>query len=86
VRVVDVIEGALKPLDGGRTRLVLTIPQSLQVVAGVPIALRELRLHAGYETWLATTSCPSDGRWPYSGKATFKDKTKASYADAVRCS
>jgi hypothetical protein len=85
VHVIDVVEGSLEPLDGGRTRLELTIPESLQVVAGLPIALRQLRLHAGHETWLATTSCPPDKRWPYRGKATFEDKTTASYAATVPC-
>lgn len=86
VRVQDVIEGDLHPLDGGGTQLALAIPQSLQVVAGVPITLRELRLQAGRDTWLSTTSCPSDGRWAYRGNATFDDKTTTSYADAVPCS
>jgi hypothetical protein len=86
VRVQDVIEGDLHPLDGGGTQLELTIPTSLQVVAGVPITLRQLRLHAGDDMWLSTTSCPSDGRWAYRGEATFDDKTTASYADAVPCS
>lgn len=86
IRVEDVIDGAISADDGGGTLIEFSFPEKLQSVGGVPIALRELRLQAGKDEWLTTTSCPSSKRWPYSGEATFADGTKASYADDVPCS
>ena len=49
-------------------KLHLSVPTSLQVVAGVPIALRDIKITAGGKSyakdWLATTSC-SGGKYPY---------------------
>jgi uncharacterized membrane protein YdfJ with MMPL/SSD domain len=86
VRVESVVDGKISSIEDGGTRLELSFPEDLQTVAGVPIALRELRLHAGHESWLTTTSCPDSGHWPYSGEATFADGTKATYSDEVPCS
>ena len=74
------------PIDGGGTRLALTIPEELQIVGGVPIGLRELRLHAGRGDWLTTTACPDDGAGPTRARRRFADGTTASYADDVPCS
>jgi RND superfamily putative drug exporter len=87
VRIEDVIDGKIDDGgDNGGTRLEFSFPESLQTVGGVPIGLRELHLQAGHGQWLTTTSCPDDGRWPYSGEASFADGTTASYADDVPCS
>jgi hypothetical protein len=54
---------------GGRWsyKLYTRIPRVLQVVAGIPIVLRELHIKAGdpRKDWIATTSCPRDQRWRY---------------------
>jgi hypothetical protein len=38
--------------------LELTVPRSLRIVAGVPIALRDFSVTVGNKDWLATTGCP----------------------------
>lgn len=46
-------------------RYALTFPQTMQVVAGIPITLDKLRFAFGYtkaaENYVATTSCPAGG-------------------------
>jgi hypothetical protein len=70
-------------------KLHLEVPQSLQVVAGVPIALRDLMITAGGKTyakdWLATTGC-AGGSWPFSVKTFFDNGGDAIFEDAVDCS
>jgi hypothetical protein len=74
-------------------RLRITVPEVLQVVAGVPIALRDLKWSAGgkpwAKDWLATTSCPKGNRWPFEVETfyLYEDGSTGSskYADSVRC-
>lgn len=66
-------------------RLRLKVPRDLQLVAGVPIALRELRVKAGSGRWLSTTSCPDDGSWDFEGGASFADGGSAVRTTTVEC-
>jgi hypothetical protein len=79
VRVQAVVPGTIR--DG---RLRLTFPEELQVVAGVPLALRELRIRAGRDGWLATTACPAGG-WRIDAAVEFDDGTRAERAETVPC-
>jgi hypothetical protein len=68
-RVAKPVPGTITKQSGQWAyKLHLTVPQSLQVVAGVPIALRDISITAGGKSyakdWLATTSC-SGGKWPF---------------------
>lgn len=66
-------------------RLHATVPRVLQIVAGIPIVLHELRITAGRGDWIATTRCPADRRWPYRVKVTFTTGETILYDDAVAC-
>jgi hypothetical protein len=83
-RVRAVIDGIVTPAAAGGYRLALTIPMSLQIVAGVPVALQRLRLQAQAGGWLATTGC-SGGQWRYRARVTFVDGEHAAAAARVPC-
>jgi hypothetical protein len=82
-RVDGAAIGNITPRGGGY-RLALSIPAKLQVVAGIPIALRELRVDAGRGTWLATTGCPG-GHWSFRGTARFSDGSSVARNTDVSC-
>jgi hypothetical protein len=65
-------------------KLELTVPQSLQIVAGVPIALRDFTVTAGKKDWLATTGCP-EGEWPFEGETFFDNGSSGKFASSVDC-
>jgi hypothetical protein len=59
-RVQEPVIGHIARVHGNFTyHLSATIPQNLQVVAGVPIELTNLYITAGRGTWLATTNAPA---------------------------
>jgi hypothetical protein len=72
---------------GGRWsyKLHTRIPRVLQVVAGIPIALRELHIKVGAprKVWIATTSCARDERWRYHVLITFTTGQTKTYDDSV---
>jgi len=80
VRVQAVVPGTIR-----RGRLRLTFPEELQVVAGVPLALRELAVRAGRDDWLATTACPASGAWEVEAAVSFDDGSRATRAETVPC-
>jgi hypothetical protein len=85
-RVQAPVPGVIKKLSGKWAyELDLTVPSVLQVVAGVPIALRDLTIHAGRKNWLATTACHG-GKWPFSVETSYSDGTSSSFEDSVACS
>jgi hypothetical protein len=67
-------------------RLRLVVPRQLQVVAGIPIALRELEVDAGRGSWLTTTSCPPSGRWAFAAQAGFAGAGDAAQTATAPCS
>ena len=85
-RVQAPVVGKITKLNGRWSyRLEAEIPESLQIVAGVPIVLHELTMSAGRGDWLATTSCPADKRWPYHAEGLFTTGETIVYDDAVAC-
>jgi hypothetical protein len=59
-RVQTPVIGHITPMKGQYAyHLSATIPQSLRIVAGVPIKLTELNVTAGRSTWLTTTAPPN---------------------------
>ena len=71
-RVRTCVPGKITKLSGDPKwgyRLKVTVPEVLQVVAGVPIALRDLQWTAGgkpwAKDWIATTACPKGNKWPF---------------------
>ena len=95
-RVRTCVPGKVTKLNGDPKwgyRVKITVPEVLQVVAGVPIALRDLRFNAGgkrwAKDWIATTSCPKSKRWPFEVETfyLYEDGSTGSskYADSVAC-
>jgi hypothetical protein len=62
----------------------ITVPENLQVVAGVPIALRNFKYSVGGKKhareYIATTSCPKGNKWG------FQLETEYLYSDGSRSS
>jgi hypothetical protein len=69
------------------------VPEVLQVVAGVPIALRSIKWRAGGKSWakdwIATTSCPKGNKWGFELETfyLYEDGSRSSskFADTVPC-
>lgn len=85
--VKETIPVHVKKLSGGKWgyKVSLSVPESLQIVAGIPIAVHELHGTIGRGNWIATTSCPKSRRWEYFGKAYFDDGTTVTHKDSVPC-
>jgi len=70
-------------------KVTFKVPQSLQIVAGIPITLNNLTVTLGGKSWakdwLATTSCPSNGKWPYSSTFDLSTGGQTSYDGTVAC-
>jgi hypothetical protein len=70
-------------------KVTFKVPQSLQIVAGIPITLDDLHVTLGGKSWakdwLATTSCPSNHKWPYSSTWNLSTGGSISYDDSVAC-
>jgi hypothetical protein len=85
-RVQAPVPGTITRLSGKWSyKLHTTIPRQLQIVAGIPIVLRELNISAGRGDWLATTSCPPDHRWRYHVEVTFTTGQQTVYDNSVSC-
>ena len=62
----------------------MTVPQVLQVVAGVPIELTLLNVTAGKGTWLETTSCGPGGHWPFSVSTGYNTGGSSKFTASIR--
>jgi hypothetical protein len=56
-------------------KVTFTVPEELQVVAGVPISLISLKAKTTAKNYLFTTSCPKSKKWPYQ-VTTFQNTTE----------
>lgn len=85
-RVQEPLPGTVTALHGRWAyELSVPIPRNLQVVAGIPVVLHSLQLSAGRGSWLATTGCPGDRRWPWRGLGSFTDGQRIAAHGAVVC-
>jgi hypothetical protein len=89
-RVQKVVPGTITKQSGKWAyKLHFTVPKALQIVAGVPIALRDLSLTMGGKAyakdWLATTSCPANKKWPFSATLQLNTGTAVTYDNTVAC-
>lgn len=66
-------------------RVRIVVPETLQIVAGVPIALKSFSLRAGRGKWLATTGCPKSRRWPFKVTTNYAAGGSSTFTDSVRC-
>jgi hypothetical protein len=95
-RVETCVPGKVTKLNGNPKwgyRLQIRVPEVLQVVAGVPIALREINFRAGgkkyAKDWLATTSCPKNRKWGFEVETFYEyndgSTSSSKFADSVAC-
>ena len=89
-RVQAPVPGKITKMRGKYAyKLELTIPRNLQIVAGVPIALRDITITAGGKSWakdwLATTSCGAGNKWQFKVQTFFNTGGSATFDDSVPC-
>jgi hypothetical protein len=89
-RVRAAVPGTITKMSGKWAyKLHLVVPQSLQVVAGVPITLNNLTITAGgtkaAKDWLATTSCPANKKWPFQVTTQLSTGGESTYASSIAC-
>jgi hypothetical protein len=81
-------------LGNGGYRVRITVPEALQVVAGVPIALTDFNGTIGGKAYardyIATTSCPKSKKYEFSVETTYlysdNHSETSPYKDSVPCS
>lgn len=66
-------------------KLTLTVPEDLQVVAGVPISLIDFNAKTRSKNWLFTTSCPKNKKWPFEVKTYQNTTAPAEFASTTKC-
>jgi hypothetical protein len=89
-RVRAVIPAKLIPQSGQWSyKLNFTVPETLRVVAGIPITLNNLTLIAGYtaaaKDIIATTSCGAGNKWPFQVDLHLSTNQTVTYTDSVAC-
>jgi hypothetical protein len=86
-RVQAPVPGTITKMSGKWAyKLHLVVPQVLQIVAGIPIALKTFDVTAGGKNdWLATTDCPSDKKWPFSVETFYSTGGSGTFQDSVAC-
>jgi hypothetical protein len=62
-----------------------TVPPSLQIVAGIPIAARSIKLKIGRDNLIESTSCPKSRRWPFLLRGYFSNGSDYTYRNSVAC-
>jgi hypothetical protein len=68
-------------------KLHVEVPKVLQVVAGVPIQLKDLKVTGNSKKtlWLSTIGCPKDKKWPYSVTTGLSTGGAATYESTTPC-
>jgi hypothetical protein len=89
-RVQTAVVGKIsKPGGKWAYKLHFEVPKSLQIVAGIPITLNNLKVTVGGKSyakdWLATTSCPANKKWPFQVETTLSTGGSSTYQDTVAC-
>lgn len=101
-RVQAPVPGVIRRLRGKFSyEVTFTVPRVLQVVAGVPIQLRDLTLNAGKTRTVGkgrkrrkmsifeTTSCPKNRQWPFEVETSYDTNgaksSSAVVADTIAC-
>lgn len=89
-RVRATIAAKLTPMSGQWSyKLHFDVPQTLQVVAGIPVTLNNLTLIAGYtkaaKDIIATTSCGAGNKWPFKVDLHLSTGATTTYTSSVAC-
>lgn len=83
--VKAVVDGRVLSAPGGRSRLVLTFPDALQTVAGVPLGLERLSMTLDRGPWLQVGPCPLRA-WRYAASVRLVDGATVTARGRVVCS
>jgi hypothetical protein len=89
-RVQAAVPGTITKMSGKWAyKLTFKVPTSLQIVAGIPITLNNLKVTAGGKSyakdWLATTSCPATKKWAYQSTFDLSTGGSINYDGSVAC-
>jgi hypothetical protein len=94
-RVNACASGTITKLSGGKYgyKLRIVVPETLQFVAGVPIALRDFNGSIGgkpyAKDYIVTTSCPKSKKYEYSVETEYlysdNHTSKSPYTGSVAC-
>ena len=90
-RVAAAVPATIKKDTSGKWsyKVHFEVPDSLQIVAGVPITLNTLKVTVGGKAWakdyIATTSCPASKKWSYSATANLNTGGSVSYTGSTPC-
>ncbi|MFA4928836.1 MAG: hypothetical protein WC558_09985 [Patulibacter sp.] len=66
-------------------KVTFTIPEDLQVVAGTPISLINLKAKTTAKNYIFTTGCPKDKKWPYEVTSYQNTTAPAKFASSTPC-
>lgn len=66
-------------------KVTFTVPEDLQVVAGTPISLIDLKAKITAKNYLFTTGCPKDKKWPYEVTTFQRTTSPANYKGTTPC-
>lgn len=85
--VREAIPVRIKELPRGKWKYKasFSVPDVLQVVAGVPVAAGSIKIKVGRGNLLETTSCPKSRRWPYLLRGYFSNGSDYTYRDTAPC-
>lgn len=85
--VREAIPVRIKELPRGKWKYKasFSVPEVLQIVAGIPIAAGSIQIKIGRGNLIETTSCPKSRRWPYELRGYFSNGSDYTYRDAVPC-
>jgi hypothetical protein len=89
-RVQAAVEAKITKQTGKYSyKVVFKVPQSLQIVAGIPITLNTLNVTVGGKSYakdyLATTSCPSTKKWAYTASFDLSTGGSIDYNGSTPC-
>ncbi|MBF6619264.1 MAG: hypothetical protein ITG02_03420 [Patulibacter sp.] len=66
-------------------KVTFTVPEDLQVVAGTPISLRDLKAKITAKNYLFTTGCPKNKKWPYEVTTYQNTTAPANFKGTTPC-
>jgi hypothetical protein len=85
--VRETIPVHIKELPRGKWKykVSLSVPESLQIVAGIPIAAGSIKVKVGRGNLIETTSCPKSRKWPFLLRGYFSNGSDYTYRSSVSC-
>jgi hypothetical protein len=86
VRIAQALEGTISKASGPYgLRLTVPVPKSLQVVAGLPVALTYFETDITKAGYLGAVGCPKNHTWPFASVLTTKTGAQLRATTSVHC-